>query len=145
MHGLQYCSSLLQWSMYHDRACGSFVCGEKGQTETHLTVLLSLHRVQVACSFSCADKVLAVAMSSCASSHALIAVGDKQQGLVLADIASGAFTHTLDGHRYTMPRQLMCRLHNWLPYEQQLVYQLRQPLSSLAAGVLLVGCTALVR
>lgn len=53
----------------------------------------------MACSFSCPDKVLAVAMSSCASSHALIAVGNKQQGLVLADIASGAFTHTLDGHR----------------------------------------------
>jgi hypothetical protein len=56
-------------------------------------------RLQVACSFGCADKVLAVAMSNYATSHALIAVGDKQQGLVLADIASGAFTHTLDGHR----------------------------------------------
>lgn len=56
--------------------------------------------VQLACSFKCVDKVLSVAMSSCAASHALIAVGDKQQGLVLADIASGAFTHTLDGHRW---------------------------------------------
>lgn len=58
-----------------------------------------VYRLQVACNFGCADKVLTVAMSNCATSHALIAVGDKQQGLVLADIASGAFTHTLDGHR----------------------------------------------
>eukprot|EP00879_Flechtneria_rotunda_P012726 GHRR01013289.1.p1 GENE.GHRR01013289.1~~GHRR01013289.1.p1 ORF type:complete len:287 (+),score=75.38 GHRR01013289.1:746-1606(+) len=55
--------------------------------------------LEVACAFNCPDKVMAVAMSSCASSHALIAVGTNEPGVVLADIVSGAFTHTLTGHR----------------------------------------------
>jgi DNA excision repair protein ERCC-8 len=37
-------------------------------------------------------------MSSVATSHALIAVGSKSPGLRLADVVSGAFTHTLAGH-----------------------------------------------
>lgn len=61
----------------------------------------------MACTFRCPDKVLSVAMSGCAASHALIAVGSKKSELVLADIVSGAFTHTLDGHTW------VCRLHCW--------------------------------
>lgn len=55
-----------------------------------------------------------MAMSNCATSHALIAVGDKQQGLVLADIASGAFTHTLDGHRFVCITLSQHRLWAWI-------------------------------
>lgn len=54
-------------------------------------------RLEVACAFSCSDKVMCTGMSSCGS-HALIAVGTKKPGVVLADVASGAFTHTLSGH-----------------------------------------------
>lgn len=39
-------------------------------------------------------------MSGCAVGHALIAVGSKQPEVVLADMVSGAFTHTLDGHTW---------------------------------------------
>lgn len=58
-----------------------------------------LPRLEVAASFTCRDKVLALAMPSCASGSALIAVGTKQPGVMLADIVSGAFTHTLTGHK----------------------------------------------
>lgn len=66
----------------------------------HALSISCQRRLQVAASFRCADKVLSVAMSGCAGSHVLIAVGSKKSELVLADIASGALTHTLDGHRW---------------------------------------------
>jgi hypothetical protein len=64
---------------------------------TPLLLPAASRRLEVACAFSCPDRVLCTAMSGCGS-HALIAVGTKKPGVVLADVASGAFTHTLTGH-----------------------------------------------
>ncbi|KAF8058843.1 ATCSA-1 [Scenedesmus sp. PABB004] len=52
----------------------------------------------VACAFGCPGKVQALGMSAVASAHALVAVGTKKPGVMLADVVSGAFVHTLDGH-----------------------------------------------
>jgi DNA excision repair protein ERCC-8 len=44
-------------------------------------------------------KVYRTAMSSMAMSHTLIAAGTEDVQVRLCDIASGAFSHTLSGHR----------------------------------------------
>lgn len=44
-------------------------------------------------------KVYRAAMSSMAMSHTLIAAGTEDVQVRLCDIASGAFSHTLSGHR----------------------------------------------
>jgi hypothetical protein len=44
-------------------------------------------------------KVYAISMSSLATTHMLIATGTEDTRVRLCDIASGAFTHTLTGHR----------------------------------------------
>lgn len=44
-------------------------------------------------------KVHRTAMSSIATTHMLIAAGSTDVQVRLCDIASGAFTHTLSGHR----------------------------------------------
>lgn len=44
-------------------------------------------------------KVYRTAMSSLAMSHTLIAAGTEDVQVRLCDIASGAFSHTLSGHR----------------------------------------------
>lgn len=44
-------------------------------------------------------KVYRTAMSSLAMSHTLIATGTEDVQVRLCDIASGAFSHTLSGHR----------------------------------------------
>lgn len=54
---------------------------------------------QVVVNFKMPGKVHRTAMSSLASSHMLIAAGTEDVQVRLCDIASGAFTHTLSGHR----------------------------------------------
>jgi DNA excision repair protein ERCC-8 len=49
--------------------------------------------------FKMPGKVYGTAMSSLATSHTLIAAGTEDVQVHLCDIASGAFTHTLSGHR----------------------------------------------
>lgn len=49
--------------------------------------------------FKMPGKVYGTAMSSIAKAHMLIAAGSADVQVRLCDIASGAFTHTLSGHR----------------------------------------------
>lgn len=58
-------------------------------------VLLS----QVVMEFKMPGKVYTAAMSPTATTHMLIATGSADVQVRLCDIASGAFTHTLSGHR----------------------------------------------
>eukprot|EP00878_Enallax_costatus_P021271 GHUV01022514.1.p1 GENE.GHUV01022514.1~~GHUV01022514.1.p1 ORF type:complete len:430 (+),score=57.87 GHUV01022514.1:30-1319(+) len=74
---------------------GLFVTGSADQ---HVKVW-DTNMLEVACDFECPDKVHSVAMSSFATSHALIAVATKNPLVQLADVVSGGFTHTLTGHR----------------------------------------------
>ncbi|KAI7842161.1 hypothetical protein COHA_004184 [Chlorella ohadii] len=55
--------------------------------------------LQVVCHFELAARVHAAAMSACAASHCLVAVGSGDTQVQLCDIVSGAFTHSLAGHR----------------------------------------------
>jgi DNA excision repair protein ERCC-8 len=55
--------------------------------------------MQPACRFALPSKVFSVAMSSVASAHCLLAVSQQEEAVKLCDPASGAFTHTLAGHR----------------------------------------------
>lgn len=49
--------------------------------------------------FKMPGKVYGSSMSSIATTHMLIAAGSSDIQVRLCDIASGAFTHTLTGHR----------------------------------------------
>uniref|UniRef100_A0A1D1YDK5 DNA excision repair protein ERCC-8 n=2 Tax=Anthurium amnicola TaxID=1678845 RepID=A0A1D1YDK5_9ARAE len=49
--------------------------------------------------FKMPGKVYGTAMSSIATTHMLVATGTEDVQVRLCDIASGAFTHTLSGHR----------------------------------------------
>jgi DNA excision repair protein ERCC-8 len=49
--------------------------------------------------FKMPGKVYSAAMSPIATTHMLIATGSADVQVHLCDIASGAFTHTLSGHR----------------------------------------------
>lgn len=49
--------------------------------------------------FKMPGKVYSTSMSSLATSHMLIAAGTEDVQVRLCDIASGAFAHTLSGHR----------------------------------------------
>uniref|UniRef100_A0A0D9YHM1 Anaphase-promoting complex subunit 4 WD40 domain-containing protein n=1 Tax=Oryza glumipatula TaxID=40148 RepID=A0A0D9YHM1_9ORYZ len=54
---------------------------------------------QVVMDFKMPGKVYSAAMSPIATTHMLIATGSADVQVHLCDIASGAFTHTLSGHR----------------------------------------------
>lgn len=54
---------------------------------------------QVEIQFKLPGKVHGVAMSSVSTTHMLIAAGTEDVQVRLCDMASGAFTHTLSGHR----------------------------------------------
>lgn len=58
--------------------------------------------MQVVANFKMPGKVYKTAMSSIARSHMLIATGTEDVQVRLCDIASGAFAHTLSGHRGMM-------------------------------------------
>ena len=55
--------------------------------------------VQVVMNFKMPGKVYRTAMSTLATSHMLVAAGTEDVQVRLCDIASGAFAHTLSGHR----------------------------------------------
>lgn len=55
--------------------------------------------MQVVMTFKMPGKVYRTAMSSIAKSHMLIASGTEDVQVRLCDISSGAFSHTLSGHR----------------------------------------------
>ncbi|KAH7387734.1 hypothetical protein KP509_16G038600 [Ceratopteris richardii] len=54
---------------------------------------------QVELQFNMSKKVYSLSMSTLATTHMLIATGTDDTRIRLCDIASGAFTHTLSGHR----------------------------------------------
>lgn len=54
--------------------------------------------------FKMPGKVYKTAMSSLATAHMLIAAGTEDVQVRLCDIASGAFAHTLSGHRGMLKR-----------------------------------------
>ena len=58
--------------------------------------------------FKMPGKVYRTAMSSLATSHMLIAAGTEDVQVRLCDIASGAFAHTLSGHRGMSESKACC-------------------------------------
>ncbi len=52
------------------------------------------------CILPCEERVNCCAMSAIARSHCLIAAGGEGRAVRLADPATGAFMHTLTGHRW---------------------------------------------
>ncbi|KAF5179693.1 Wd repeat-containing protein atcsa-1 [Thalictrum thalictroides] len=74
---------------------GLFVTG----SYDHYVNVWDTNSTQVVVNFKMPGKVYRTAMSSVAKSHMLIATGTEDVQVRLCDIASGAFTHTLSGHR----------------------------------------------
>ncbi|KAF9600686.1 hypothetical protein IFM89_011357 [Coptis chinensis] len=77
---------------------GLFVTG----SFDHYVNVWDTNTTQVVMNFKMPGKVYRTAMSSVAKSHMLIATGTEDVQVRLCDIASGAFTHTLSGHRGKM-------------------------------------------
>lgn len=72
------------------------------ESEAELELLMPFQwSLQVESQFKMGGKVYAVGMSPIAATHMLIAAGTEDPRVRLCDIASGAFTHTLTGHRGT--------------------------------------------
>ncbi|XP_050364394.1 WD repeat-containing protein ATCSA-1-like [Argentina anserina] len=69
-----------------------------GSYDHHINVW-DTNSAQVVVNFKMPGKVYRTAMSSLATSHMLIAAGTEDVQVRLCDIASGAFAHTLSGHR----------------------------------------------
>ncbi|XP_015900490.1 WD repeat-containing protein ATCSA-1 isoform X2 [Ziziphus jujuba] len=69
-----------------------------GSYDHHINVW-DTNTTQVVVNFKMPGKVYRTAMSSLATSHMLIAAGTEDVQVRLCDIASGAFAHTLSGHR----------------------------------------------
>ncbi|KAK3166021.1 hypothetical protein QOZ80_1AG0040540 [Eleusine coracana subsp. coracana] len=65
----------------------------------HFVKVWDTNSTQVVMDFKMPGKVYAAAMSPVATTHMLIATGSADVQVRLCDIASGAFTHTLSGHR----------------------------------------------
>ncbi|XP_042405936.1 WD repeat-containing protein ATCSA-1 isoform X1 [Zingiber officinale] len=74
---------------------GLFVTG----SFDHYVKVWDTNMAQVVMDFKMPGKVYGTAMSSVAKAHMLIAAGSADVQVRLCDIASGAFTHTLSGHR----------------------------------------------
>ena len=55
--------------------------------------------LQVELQFKMPGKVYAIAMSAMATTHMLVAAGTEDVRVRLCDLATGACTHTLSGHR----------------------------------------------
>ena len=88
-------------------------CNPPTLQHTHAHTHTHTHRMEVVCTFNLPAKVAAVAMSHLATSHCLIAAGCHDPHLRLCDPASGAFTHTLVGHRYgTDSLCVVCHAHS---------------------------------
>ncbi|KAL8154051.1 hypothetical protein V2J09_011811 [Rumex salicifolius] len=74
---------------------GLFITG----SYDHYINVWDTNTTQVIMNFKMPGKVYRTAMSSLATSHMLIAAGSEDVQVRLCDIASGAFAHTLSGHR----------------------------------------------
>ncbi|GAB2293845.1 WD repeat-containing protein ATCSA-1 [Dionaea muscipula] len=74
---------------------GIFVTG----SYDHFINVWDTNTTQVVMNFKMPGKVYKTAMSSLSTSHMLIAAGTEDVQVRLCDIASGAFAHTLSGHR----------------------------------------------
>ncbi|XP_062163173.1 WD repeat-containing protein ATCSA-1 isoform X1 [Alnus glutinosa] len=72
-----------------------------GSYDHHINVW-DTNTTQVVMNFKMPGKVYRTAMSSLATSHMLIAAGTEDVQVRLCDIASGAFAHTLSGHRASL-------------------------------------------
>ncbi|XP_065846893.1 WD repeat-containing protein ATCSA-1-like [Euphorbia lathyris] len=74
---------------------GLFITG----SYDHYIKVWDTNSTQVVMNFKMPGKVYRTAMSPLATSHMLIAAGTEDVQVRLCDIASGAFAHTLSGHR----------------------------------------------
>ncbi|XP_012838785.1 PREDICTED: DNA excision repair protein ERCC-8 isoform X1 [Erythranthe guttata] len=91
-HGHKYAISSAIW---YPIDTGLFVTGSY---DHHINVW-DTNTTQVVMNFKMPGKVYRTAMSSIARSHMLVAAGTEDVQVRLCDIASGAFAHTLSGHR----------------------------------------------
>ncbi|KAK2391818.1 WD repeat-containing protein ATCSA-1 [Trifolium repens] len=74
---------------------GLFITG----SYDHYVNVWDTNTTQVVLNFKMPGKVYKTAMSTLSTSHTLIAVGTEDVQVRLCDITSGAFAHTLSGHR----------------------------------------------
>ncbi|KZV31577.1 DNA excision repair protein ERCC-8-like [Dorcoceras hygrometricum] len=91
-NGHRYAISSAVW---YPMDTGLFVTG----SYDHHVNVWDTNTTQVVQNFKMPGKVYKIAMSSQARSHMLIATGTEDVQVRLCDIASGAFAHTLSGHR----------------------------------------------
>ncbi|CAA3025702.1 DNA excision repair ERCC-8 [Olea europaea subsp. europaea] len=91
-HGHKYAISSATW---YPVDTGLFITGSY---DHHINVW-DTNTTQVVMTFKMPGKVYRTAMSSIAKSHMLIASGTEDVQVRLCDISSGAFSHTLSGHR----------------------------------------------
>ncbi|KAL2652749.1 hypothetical protein R1flu_020877 [Riccia fluitans] len=90
--GHKFAVSSVQW---YPVDTGLFVTGS---FDTHVNVW-DTNSLQVELQYDMPGKVHSVSMSQVATSHLLIAVGSEDPMVRLCDMATGACTHTLAGHR----------------------------------------------
>ncbi|GAB4839304.1 WD repeat-containing protein ATCSA-1 [Ancistrocladus abbreviatus] len=91
-HGHKYAVSSAIW---YPIDTGLFITG----SYDHYVNVWDTNTTQVVMSFKMPGKVYRTAMSPLATSHMLLAAGSEDVQVRLCDIASGAFAHTLSGHR----------------------------------------------
>lgn len=91
-HGHKYAISSAMW---YPVDTGLFITGSY---DHHINVW-DTNTTQAVVTFKMPGKVYGTAMSSLAKSHMLIASGTEDVQVRLCDISSGAFSHTLSGHR----------------------------------------------
>ncbi|XP_073000380.1 WD repeat-containing protein ATCSA-1 [Typha latifolia] len=91
-HGHKFAISTAIW---YPVDTGLFITG----SFDHYIKVWDTNTTQVAMDFKMPGKVYGTSMSSIATAHMLIAAGSADVQVRLCDIASGAFTHTLSGHR----------------------------------------------
>ncbi|GMH03188.1 hypothetical protein Nepgr_005027 [Nepenthes gracilis] len=91
-HGHRYAVSSAIW---YPVDTGLFMTG----SYDHYINVWDTNTTQVVMNFKMPGKVYRIAMSPLATSHMLIATGTEDVQVRLCDITSGAFAHTLSGHR----------------------------------------------
>ncbi|XP_020247940.1 DNA excision repair protein ERCC-8-like [Asparagus officinalis] len=91
-HGHKFAISSAIW---YPVDTGLFITG----SFDHYVKVWDTNTTQVVMDFKMPGKVYGATMSSIATTHMLIAAGSADVQVRLCDIASGAFTHTLSGHR----------------------------------------------
>lgn len=91
-HGHKYAVSSAIW---YPVDTGLFITG----SYDHYISVWDTNTIQAVMNFKMPGKVYRTAMSTLATSHMLIAAATEDVQVRLCDIASGAFSHTLSGHR----------------------------------------------